>query len=542
MSRRRHLRPAVVSAVVSAVAVAVTALVGTAAPVGAADLAGAAPTVRSAPARAVPATVSAAVPATSSAARPAVVADDSALAARISTLMQDPSMTAPTTTKGLRVVDATTGGVVWTGGSTVPLAPASTLKLFTAAAGMAILGSGYRWPTEVWTWPMRTGGVVPGNLYLKGYGDPTLLESDLAAMAASLKAKGVTRIAGSIMADTTFFDDQRYNPTWSSSYLSQYYAAQISALSLSPDTDYDAGTIIVTYSPGAGSGSAVRYTVTPAGAAPYVRIVNNARTSASGTSSTFTATRANGTNTITLGGQVPLGRAAAKQWVTVNDPGAYAASVLRLQLQKVGIRVDGGYGRMTKTAGTVLYSRTSSRLTLGQLLTPFLKLSNNGHAEVITKTIGSRYGRPGNWADGTAAISRYASGLGVSMTGSRLADGSGLSTSDRLTPYQLVTLLQKLKAQSWFPTLRAALPIAGTDPMRWNGGTLTDRMRGTPAAGNLRAKTGTLYGYVTALAGYVSGADGRGYIFAIISNYSGTSPRPVEDRIGALLAGWRVPR
>ena len=64
-------------------------------------------------------------------------------------------------------------------------------------------------------------------------------------------------------------------------------------------------------------------------------------------------------------------------------------------------------------------------------------------------------------------------------------------------------------------------------------------MRGTPAAGNLRAKNGSLTG-VTSLAGYVTGADGRRYVFAMVSSYSGSSPRPVEDRLGVLLARWRM--
>ena len=464
---------------------------------------------------------------------------DEPLRREISRIMADPSMTTSSAQTTFTLFDGSNADLIWSRGSTVPLMPASTLKLFTAAAGLNYLGSGYRWPSEVWSWPMRSGGVVPGNLYLKGYGDPTLTEARLATMAASLKAKGVRRIAGSVMADTSAWDNQRYNPHWSTSYRSEYYAAQVSAVTLAPDTDYDAGTIIVNYSPGATSGAPPRLTVTPASAASYVRLVNTSRTSAKGSASTFTATRSSGSNTITLKGQVPLGRATAKRWVTVNDPGALAASVLRAQLLKAGITVDGGSGRMTRSAGTVLYSRTSSALTLGQLLVPFLKLSNNGHAEAITKTIGARYGRPGNWSDGTAAISRYASGLGISMSGSRFVDGSGLSRNDRVTSSQMLHLLYRIQSASWFPTFKAALPVAGADPVRWTGGTLASRMRGTPAANRLHAKNGDLTG-VSSLAGYVSGADGRRYIFALISNYTATSSRAVEDRVGVLLGGWRM--
>lgn len=463
---------------------------------------------------------------------------DDALKREVGRLMSDPVVTASGTTVSAIVADGADGHGIYLRNPTVPLIPASTTKLFTAAAGLHYLGSGYRWKTETWTWPMRTGGVVPGNLYLKGYGDPTLLESDLAAVAAAYKAKGVTRIAGGVMADTTFFDTVRYNPTWDAGYASAYYAAQVSALTLSPDTDYDAGTIIVNYAPGTSPGAAPRLSVTPAGAAAYVRLVNGAKTSAAGSASTFTATRASGSNTITLSGQVPLGAAAGKRWVTVNDPGQLAATVLRAQLVKAGIRVDGGVGTLAKTAGTVLYT-TRSSMTLGQLLVPFLKLSNNGHAEVITKTLGTRAGRPGNWADGIALIKANTARYGIVTTGLTLADGSGLSRSNRITTLQMVQLVQRVQAESWFATFSAALPVAGADPVRWTGGTLASRMRGTPAAGRLRAKNGDLTG-VSSLAGYTSGADGRRYAFAMISNYPGASPRPVEDRLGVLLSGWRM--
>jgi D-alanyl-D-alanine carboxypeptidase/D-alanyl-D-alanine-endopeptidase (penicillin-binding protein 4) len=194
--------------------------------------------------------------------------------------------------------------------------------------------------------------------------------------------------------------------------------------------------------------------------------------------------------------------------------------------------------RSTTPTGQVLLTRHSS-MTLGQLLVPFLKLSNNSHAEAITKTLGARSTGNGTWASGTAALRSYAARVGISTSGMRFVDGSGLARANRLTPNQLASLLDKVQRTSWWSTFRAALPVAGTDPVRWTGGTLAMRMRGTPAAGNLRAKNGNLTG-VTSLAGYVTGADGRHYVFVVISNFAGTSPRPVEDRLGVLLAGWRM--
>jgi D-alanyl-D-alanine carboxypeptidase/D-alanyl-D-alanine-endopeptidase (penicillin-binding protein 4) len=227
-----------------------------------------------------------------------------------------------------------------------------------------------------------------------------------------------------------------------------------------------------------------------------------------------------------------------KKWVTVNEPALLAARAFRDRLAAAGIRVDGGAVKGRAPSGQTLLARHAS-MTLGQLLVPFLKLSNNSHGEAIVKTLGARTGRPGSWADGTAALRAFAGRVGIDVRGLRFVDGSGLARANRLTPNQLATLLDKVQRTSWAGTFRAALPLAGTDPVRWTGGTLAGRMRGTAAAGNLRAKNGSLTG-VSSLAGYVTGADGRRYVFVMMGTYAGASTRPVEDRLGVLLARWRM--
>lgn len=463
---------------------------------------------------------------------------DAALRREVTKVFGDSRVTASSARVGAVIRDASTRSNIYLRGADTPLAPASTQKTFTAAAALSRLGAGYRWPTDLYAGAPVSGGVVSGRLYLRGSGDPTLLEKDLTSLVSALRAKGVTRITGDVVADASAFDDVRYNPYWSTSYASAYYAAQVSALTLSPDTDYDAGTIIVTATPAASTAALARLTVTPASAASHVRLVNRTRTSAAGTATTIAVTRAAGTNTITVSGQVPVRHAATRKWVTVNDPALMVGRALRARLVAAGIRVDGSAVRGATPKARTLLARHSS-MTLGQLLVPFLKLSNNSHAEAITKTLGARTGRPGSWADGTAALRAYAVGAGIPVTGLRFVDGSGLARANRLTPNQLALLLDKAQHAPWWSAFRAALPVAGVDPVRWQGGTLASRMRGTAAAGNLRAKNGSLTG-VSSLAGYVSGADGRRYVFVMMSNFSGTSPRPVEDRLGVLLARWRM--
>ena len=101
----------------------------------------------------------------------------------------------------------------------------------------------------------------------------------------------------------------------------------------------------------------------------------------------------------------------------------------------------------------------------------------------------------------------------------------------------MAKLLYRVRREPWFDAFYASFPVAG-NRQRMVGGTLRNRMNGTRAANNARAKTGTLTG-VTALSGYVTGADGRRYVFTMLSNYRGATPRPVENTFVVTLAGWR---
>lgn len=105
--------------------------------------------------------------------------------------------------------------------------------------------------------------MLDGDLYLRGTGDPTTLAADYDKLAADVAAAGVKRVSGRLVADDTRFDDHRIGDTWGGDDESSYYAAQISALSVAPDTDYDTGTVIVEVKPGAKAGDKPAVSVTP---------------------------------------------------------------------------------------------------------------------------------------------------------------------------------------------------------------------------------------------------------------------------------------
>jgi D-alanyl-D-alanine carboxypeptidase/D-alanyl-D-alanine-endopeptidase (penicillin-binding protein 4) len=450
---------------------------------------------------------------------------------QLDTLLQDPRYNGSQV--GLVVRDATTGETLYDHDGSTRLLPASNTKLFSSTAAMHTLGADYRFHTDVLATAPVQDGKLRGDVYLKGFGDPTALESDYVGLAQQLAKSGIKRINGDLIADDTYFDKVRLGDSWAWDDEPFYYNAQISALTLAPNTDYDSGTAIVESLPGAAVGAPVQLTLVPANG--VIKLVNTAKTGAAGSSNTLSIERDHGTNIVRVTGSVPADDTLSQEWVTVWEPTLYAADVFQRALAAQGIRVDGHIRTSASPAAARRLARDES-MTVGELMTPFLKLSNNMHAETLVKAIGAVAAASGSWSAGLGVVTQYAQSLGVDTSTIRLSDGSGLSRKVNVTAKSVTDILIGAQKEPWFQQWYDALPIAG-NPNRFVGGTLRSRMVNTPAANNLHGKTGSLTG-VTALSGYVSTKDGRKLVFSMISNNYLTSPRSIEDAVGVLLASW----
>ncbi|MET8159892.1 D-alanyl-D-alanine carboxypeptidase/D-alanyl-D-alanine-endopeptidase [Sphaerisporangium sp. NPDC005289] len=429
---------------------------------------------------------------------------------------------------GVVVKSAATGEQLYAQDAGKVFLPASNTKLLTSAAAVDTLGLDYRFTTSVLGTGRKAGSALTGDLYLKGTGDPTMLAADYDALAAKVAGAGVKLVTGRLVADDTWFDDVRLGTDWAWDDEPYYYAAQISALTAAPDTDYDAGSVIVSVAPGAAAGAPAKVTTTPE--TDYVKIENHATT---GAETDVVVNRVHGTNTIVITGTVA---GAYDEWVAVNDPTGYAASLFRKALAKHGVRLLGPTTRGAAPEGAKALA-TRESMPLSQLLVPFLKLSNNMHAEILTKAMGRKVSGKGTWDAGLAVTTAFAKANRVKNV--RLRDGSGLSRLDGVTPGELTDYLIALRAKPWFTTWYDALPIAGNAD-RFTGGTLRSRMAGTAAANNVHAKTGSLTS-VSGLSGYVTSADGEPLVFSIITNnYLTGNPKPaVEDAIAVRLAQFK---
>ena len=462
----------------------------------------------------------------------AAAADSGGLAQDLDRLLADPRLAGASA--GLVVRDVDSGDLLYSRTSAARLQPASNGKLLTSAAALEVLGPDYRFSTGVLTDGTRHGSTLTGDLYLRGTGDPTMLAADYSALAAAIAASGVRVVSGDLVADDTWFDPVRLGPGWAWDDEPYYYDAQVSALTIAPDTDYDAGSVIVRVRPGVAGGPAV-VTVDPP--TDYLTVDNRAGTGAAGSGTSIAADRDHGTNTVHVTGSIAADAAPDQEWVAVWNPTALVASVFRKALRDNGVRVVGGTEyRATPAGARELASHRS--MPLRELLVPFLKLSNNMHADALVKAAGRAASGVGSWDAGTAALGDAVRGLGVDPGALRMVDGSGLSRMDNVAPDQLAALLVAARRRPWYADWYRALPIAG-EPDRMVGGTLRNRMRGTPAAGNVHAKTGSMTG-VTALSGYVTAANGQHLAFSLVqNNFVSAPPRDLEDAVAVRLAEYR---
>ncbi|GAB3053690.1 D-alanyl-D-alanine carboxypeptidase/D-alanyl-D-alanine endopeptidase [Virgibacillus ainsalahensis] len=435
---------------------------------------------------------------------------------------------------GVSIRKADTGEILFSQNGDTRLHPASNMKLLTGAAAMETLGPDYQFSTEVWTDGEVRGKVLHGDVYVKGKGDPTLRKKDLDQFAKELKEQGIHKIKGNLIGDDTWYDDERLSQDLNWSDEPFYTGAQVSALTLAPDTDYDSGTVVVEVTPDAESGEKAKVRLTPE--TDYVTIVNNTEMVEASEEKDISIEREHGTNNIIIEGTMPIDGSDSKSWVSVWEPTGYVMDVFKKSLKENGVTFAGqteiGFDATPEDA-TLLSSKDS--IPLKELFTRFMKLSNNGHGETLTKEMGRVVHGEGSWDEGLEVMEAFAADHGVDEDAILLRDGSGMSHKNYIPANGMSQLLYVIQEKDWYPAFERSLPVAG-DPERFVGGTLRYRMTEGPAQGNVKAKTGSLTS-VSTLSGYVTSTDGEPLIFSImINNYLEDQASEIVDEIASTLA------
>jgi D-alanyl-D-alanine carboxypeptidase/D-alanyl-D-alanine-endopeptidase (penicillin-binding protein 4) len=416
--------------------------------------------------------------------------------------------------------------------------PASNMKIVTLAAAAEKLGWDYRYVTTVAAAGAIADGVLRGDLVVTGSGDPSLIAADgmadrvFADWASRLKERGIRVVSGRVVGDDNSVEEPAPGLGWMWDDLPTEDSTSVGAL------QYNENALRVTVSPGpsAGDSAAISLSVGTSG----LTIVNAVTTAAAGSATSISMHRLAGNTTLALRGTIALGAAPSALAASVDNPTQFFVNAFRAALIANGIDVRGPAVDIddvtdvpaVRTAPIVSYQSPP----LSTLAVRLMKISQNLYAESFLKTLAAAPGTVPTAAAGWSVARTILEGWGVEPGALIQRDGSGLTRYDFVTPEALVTILTHIDRD---PRLRqpfvASLPIAGRD------GTLANRMKGTPAEGNARAKTGSMTA-VRGTSGYVTTADGEPLVFSILVNgyeSSGSTITAAEDAIIVRLAEFR---
>ncbi|MBI3927134.1 MAG: D-alanyl-D-alanine carboxypeptidase/D-alanyl-D-alanine-endopeptidase [Armatimonadetes bacterium] len=417
-----------------------------------------------------------------------------------------------------------TGRVISNDGGSEPMIPASNLKVVTTAAALDYLGPTYRYQTELLGPRELKDGTLVGNLVLRGSGDPTFCypynepaTEPLRQFVRVLREQGVRRVVGDVVADDSAFDRKFLGEGWFDRYILDSYAAPVSALSLNANlVALNISQKQIVLDP-ASQGVTVENRLTPSS---YTDVW---------------VERKRGDDRIVVRGTIAPGDVVQRS-LTINNPALFTAGALRDILSKGGIEVRGGARTVQKNGEAAAfrqlktYARYQSPPLL-ELINQVNRESDNFFAQHIFKTVGEKYKGLGTAENAQAAVEDFMRRNHVRCQGLRMVDGSGLSVLNRISPRQLVEVLEAAYTHRHGQEFIDSLPAGGE-------GTMSCRLNGLV----VRAKTGTLDGH-SALTGYVVSSYGQTIAFSIlVNNVSGTW-RAVElqDHVVRLLATWPEP-
>ena len=440
------------------------------------------------------------------------------------------------------VADAATGEILYARNADSYFMPASNAKLFSTALALAELGPDYRVHTTVASSaPPNAAGLLNGDLVLIGRGDANLSnrkfpfekkeerdgppEKVLAEFADAVAAHGVKEITGDVVADDSLFQHEKFPSGWLVDDILWSYGGAVSAIAVNDNT------FTLQLRPGAAEGDPARYDTGFAG--DFYTVENLVHTAPRGAEEKLAVARDPGSRLIHLSGTMPVDAQTRRLNIAVEEPAEFAAYVLAHLLAARGVKVD-GQPRARHAGGaeppgappqTVLAEHTSVPLADEVRLTN--KNSENLHAELLLLLAAHERAGATDYEDALKFASDFFRTAGIADGDVVLSDGSGLSRKDLVTPRAVVQLLRYAASQPWGELYRSTLPVAGED------GTLSDRMKNTPAEGRIYGKTGTI-GHGNSLSGYATTERGARLLFSILGNNNNLHAQDANKVIDAI--------
>ncbi len=451
----------------------------------------------------------------------------------ISRLNSDPVLAHGTW--GFCVMTVDSGKIIASHNPGLSLIPASTMKVLTTGAALGLLGTDFRYETKLeydGVFDTLTG-TIKGNLYIRGSGDPTVdskhylgpgKTSDLAAIAKQLAERNVTTIEGDIIGDASCFSENPLPDGWTWSDIGQYYGAGASGLA------YRDNSVTLHFNSAKGDSCILEKTVPQTGGIVYRSYVK-----ADGRKDEAFVYGAPYGEMYYIYGSIPAMQKDYEVDASHPEPAFQFAEDLRAKLEAQNIKVSG----KTTTVRRMSLQKSSGvkkRMMLFSHLSPPLSSivqktnthSDNVYAEQLLRTLGLLKGKGGTTEAGTEVVIDYWKTQGVNVEGLFMTDGSGLSRSNAITPFQQASILQKISRTTWFDTFDKSLPVAGKN------GSMTGLCKGTCAENNLRAKTGYI-NRARGYTGYVKTKGGKLLCFSLLANNYTCSPTEMKRKLEKLL-------
>jgi D-alanyl-D-alanine carboxypeptidase/D-alanyl-D-alanine-endopeptidase (penicillin-binding protein 4) len=403
------------------------------------------------------------------------------------------------------------------------LSAASNTKLFTTAAALLRLGPDHRFETRFAADVTPRDGILDGDLWIVGGGDPTLtqehqwcpsgVEAVLARVAEELVKFGVKTVRGSLVLDDRMFAGDRYHPGWPPRDRGKAHALDVSALCV----EHDRIQIVAD-----ATGSEVAIHTVPRFRG--IRLEHAVKVVKGGNAGIVAHAEA---DSIRVSGSVAAGSSELTSLYWLDGPALYGYVALDAFATR-GLEVTGGL--RTPRAGESAPARTLVLLKSAVPLTEVVRVTNqesdNLYAEMLLKALGARFRGQGTFAKGLDVVRETLTSLGIPIDGFAAVDGSGLARDSRISASAIVALLEAMARGPVKETFRDSLALGGG-----REGTLRKRFRDPVFAGRVRAKTGSLDG-VSSLSGYADAGSGETFVFSILVNFErGGSSKADEEQL-----------
>ncbi|PRA54192.1 MULTISPECIES: D-alanyl-D-alanine carboxypeptidase/D-alanyl-D-alanine-endopeptidase [Pseudomonas] len=411
----------------------------------------------------------------------------------------------------------------------VSVNPASTMKLVTTYAALEMLGPNHQWKTEFYTDGTLSGGILRGNLYLKGGGDPKLNMEKLWLLMRDLRANGVQQVTGDLVLDRSFFNQPQlpqFNDDGNDDnkpFLVKPDAAMVNLKALRFVARNDSGRVLVSVEPPIAS---IRIENT-------VKAINSKQ--CTGGVRYNPVTQADGSVTVTVAGQLGDG-CSSQTYLSLLDHATYTAGAVRAIWQELGGSIQGRdlQGAVPKDAK--LLARAFSP-DLAEIIRDINKYSNNTMAQQLFLSLGAKYRTSADSDDAMAAqrvVRQWLAKKGITAPHLVMENGSGLSRAERVSAREMANMLQAAWHSPYSAEFVSSMPIAGMD------GTMRKRLKTTAMRGEAHVKTGTL-NTVRAIAGFSRDNNGNTWaVVAILNDKAPFGASSVLDQV--LLDLYRQPK